>query len=830
MEDEQRLAIMEAVAQGVIQGLNGNENRLFGNGAIRPDSFPSQNYPDWSQWKTHFYRVGRANGWTELQGLQAVPVCLIGYALDEYNAAPRELREKVDGEDAPTLAALFNLLGREMGMMRNDRLGKAEFRKLRQQPEETLREFARRVRNIGKIAYSEKNPNTRDELFREKFLEGLSDVQLEVQLLKENPQTFGDLVNRAVDLEVIARTTRGRSRNEQERYEEFGRQQDSSCEFRGYSPEPWKEGIHQLSRRMDQMTQMMMTFMETLSTTVRPEKQAGMTDPPKREATPVATERQFKGNGGFVADICPVCDGFGHFPQQCPKRQVMVEDAPEVHGKLTREKAAQIVERAGLAIERKALNAVRVVDCSGYNSGVFVKARIEGREMDILLDTGAGVNVVDSSTMESLRPPDAVEEFRGELRSVDGQPVTTKGLTRLNLQLGPMKEQEEFVVVPHCEPSVILGLNFVKKHRMIFDFGKNELSIPPLSPEPLKMRVVASQWGEDGNCYQRSTSDSRESAVTELSRPTSSTQHLSVPDSKNPRWDSGEKPPPRRWDAMIVDTDADFRMVSTTESQNRSDGSGCSIVTTLKPHQVTLFGDDDVDGGRGNLKYKEIEGDLFSSKGCLAHCVSADFHMGIGVAKQVKTRYPTTYPKDVDHKRQPVFAQLIEGERRYVYHLVTKQRYFEKPTYESVKTSLQQMRTHAEWSGVDRISLPRIGCGLDQLNWSEMRSLIKDVFKGSDVAIAVYVCPQQNPTPNCETDVEEVGSRRGERPSPTPSSSGYIDDWFDRNQQWELGKFKEQGLRSLRHERSENAGLWSVKRGAAQPDVTAPYKREKMMA
>ena len=134
MEDEQRLAIMEAVAQGVIQGLNGNENRLFGNGAIRPDSFPSQNYPDWSQWKTHFYRVGRANGWTELQGLQAVPVCLIGYALDEYNAAPRELREQVDGEDAPTLAALFNHLGREMGMMRNDRLGKAEFRKLRQQP------------------------------------------------------------------------------------------------------------------------------------------------------------------------------------------------------------------------------------------------------------------------------------------------------------------------------------------------------------------------------------------------------------------------------------------------------------------------------------------------------------------------------------------------------------------------------------------------------------------------------------------------------------------------------------------------------------------------
>ena len=469
MEDEQRLAIMEAVAQGVIQGLNGNENRLFGNGAIRPDSFPSQNYPDWFQWKTHFYRVGRANGWTELQGLQAVPVCLIGYALDEYNAAPRELREQVDGEDAPTLASLFNYLGREMGMMRNDRLGKAEFRKLRQRPEETLREFARRVRNIGKIAYSEKDPNTRDELFREKFLEGLSDVQLEVQLLKENPQTFGDLVNRAVRLEVIARTTRGRSRNEQERYEEFGRQQDSCRDIRGYSDEPWKEGLQQLTRRMDEMTQMMMTFLETMSTTARPEKRAGVTEPWRDDVIPVASERKFHGDGCLVTDKCPVCEHYGHSPQQCPKRQVVVEDASEMHGKLTREKAAQIVERAGLAIERKALNAVRVVDCSGCNSGVFVKARIEGKEMDVLLDTGAGVNVVDSSTLESLRLDDMVEEFRGELRSVDGQPVTTKGLTRLNLQLGPLKEQEEFVVVPHCEPSVILGLNFLKKHKFIVE-------------------------------------------------------------------------------------------------------------------------------------------------------------------------------------------------------------------------------------------------------------------------------------------------------------------------------------------------------------------------
>ena len=133
-------------------------------------------------------------------------------------------------------------------------------------------------------------------------------------------------------------------------------------------------------------------------------------------------------------------------------------------------------------------------------------------------------------------------------------------------------------------------------------------------------------------------------------------------------------------------------LVSTTASEYRSDGSRCFLVTTLKPDQMTLM-DDDIDGERRNLKYEEIDGDIFSSTGCLAHCVPADFHMGVGVAKQVKTRYPITYPKDVDHKKQPVLAQWIERERRYVYHLVTKQRSFEKPTYESIKTSLQQMRT-----------------------------------------------------------------------------------------------------------------------------------------
>ena len=322
-------------------------------------------------------------------------------------------------------------------------------------------------------------------------------------------------------------------------------------------------------------------------------------------------------------------------------------------------------------------------------------------------------------------------------------------------------------------------------------------------------------WSEDESmCYQRSTDNSRESVKTEHSRSAPSTQHSRVFKSRDPRWDSGEKPSPGRWDAMIVDSEADFRMVSSTASDYRCDGSRCPIVTTMKPHQKTLFGNVASDELLGNLEYEEIEGDLFSSKDCLAHCVSADFHMGTGIAKQVKTRYPTTYLKYIDHKTQPLFAQWIEQERRYVYHLVTKQRYFEKPTYESVKTSLQQMRIHAEWSGVKRISLPRIGCGLDELNWSEIRSLIKDVFKGSHVTFTV-----NEPLSRTRRSIARLTSKKSKaegenalrrrlpaRGTLTTGSTG------TNNRNWESSRSEGCGLSDSRGARMQGCGQSSAQR------------------
>jgi len=69
---------------------------------------------------------------------------------------------------------------------------------------------------------------------------------------------------------------------------------------------------------------------------------------------------------------------------------------------------------------------------------------------------------------------------------------------------------------------------------------------------------------------------------------------------------------------------------------------------------------------------------------------------------------------------------------------VTKEKYSDTPSYESLRKSLEAMKVHCAAHGVESISMPRIGCGLDGLSWPAVRTLIKNVFQLESVRITVY--------------------------------------------------------------------------------------------
>ena len=133
--------------------------------------------------------------------------------------------------------------------------------------------------------------------------------------------------------------------------------------------------------------------------------------------------------------------------------------------------------------------------------------------------------------------------------------------------------------------------------------------------------------------------------------------------------------------------------------------------------------------------------DLFTMKQgyYLAHCISADFALGAGIAKAFDSVYNMRfklfrhYP---DYEYHCGDALLIDN----VFNLVTKRKCWHKPTYESIKQSLYWMKRVCEANTIKKVAMPVIGCGLDRLQWNKVSSIIKEIFNDTDIEI--LVCKQ----------------------------------------------------------------------------------------
>ncbi|XP_037627455.1 ADP-ribose glycohydrolase OARD1 isoform X2 [Sebastes umbrosus] len=156
---------------------------------------------------------------------------------------------------------------------------------------------------------------------------------------------------------------------------------------------------------------------------------------------------------------------------------------------------------------------------------------------------------------------------------------------------------------------------------------------------------------------------------------------------------------------------------------------------------------DDMKAAEDSWRPDYVTGDLFSSPAdeALAHCISEDCHMGAGIAVLFKRKF-----KGVDElkaqKKVTGKCAVLKRDRRFVYYLITKQKYSQKPTYESLTQSLEDMKSHCAENGVTRISIPRIGCGLDRLRWNQVSEILEQVFKDSNISITVYSLPKRAET------------------------------------------------------------------------------------
>lgn len=142
----------------------------------------------------------------------------------------------------------------------------------------------------------------------------------------------------------------------------------------------------------------------------------------------------------------------------------------------------------------------------------------------------------------------------------------------------------------------------------------------------------------------------------------------------------------------------------------------------------------------GKLVLREVEGDLFSAPRThsLGHCVGADLAMGAGIA----VKFRQTYGRIDELKGQKVKSggvAVLSDSERFIYYLVTKPESYGSPTYGDLRSSLSAMKSHMEKNGVAKLAIPRIGCGIDGLEWEKVQNELHSVFDEVDKEVEIVV-------------------------------------------------------------------------------------------
>jgi len=134
----------------------------------------------------------------------------------------------------------------------------------------------------------------------------------------------------------------------------------------------------------------------------------------------------------------------------------------------------------------------------------------------------------------------------------------------------------------------------------------------------------------------------------------------------------------------------------------------------------------------------ELKKDLFTmpDEYFLAHCISADAKMGAGIAVLFRKKFKLSSLQESASRNELEVGNCYKIAR--VFNLITKSKYWHKPTYETLTAAVRSMKEICVKESINKLAIPEIGCGLDKLQWGRVKEILKEEFK--DIPIEITVC------------------------------------------------------------------------------------------
>lgn len=139
-------------------------------------------------------------------------------------------------------------------------------------------------------------------------------------------------------------------------------------------------------------------------------------------------------------------------------------------------------------------------------------------------------------------------------------------------------------------------------------------------------------------------------------------------------------------------------------------------------------------------KIIEINNDIFNEINkikdnyLLIHCMNKSLSTSKGIVVEIEKRFKVKEKikekynkKDID-----IGSYLITDN---ICNLITKNRVYDKPTYESLNICLNNLYNYCNKNNIKTLIMPKIGCGLDRLEWDKVKKIINDIFKEFNIIV-----------------------------------------------------------------------------------------------
>nr|XP_034319115.1 uncharacterized protein LOC117687074 [Crassostrea gigas] len=328
-------------------------------------------------------------------------------------------------------------------------------REKRQRANESLPELGESIRHLAHLAYPTAPREVTEMIAKDQFIDALTEFDMRLRIQQSPSKSLNEAIRCAVEIEAFCRA-------ERQRRENGGYVRTTSNNQ--VTPDAQDPTVREELRQLRDEMQATLRYLEKKIVNVSVKESSAAADTGN-----MAKEDRFPfrchhcGKKGHMIKDCFLRNNKGGTRMQKPE----VKDSTSVKGNTDSNKRND---------SRVSSKTAMKVDQDSIESGLFVKAKLNSTQCNLLLDTGGTLTILSDQLYAEIGKISRTSLLPISQRIVgaDGAPLTVQGKGIFGIKLGS-QEFETQAVIANIKADGIIGLDFLQTNECLVDVCKTKM-------------------------------------------------------------------------------------------------------------------------------------------------------------------------------------------------------------------------------------------------------------------------------------------------------------------------------------------------------------------